>query len=541
MEKFLLKIEKSIDWFLDKEVGVLTWILGFFGIITSRLFIDDFVAKSGSFNLFSANSVHNYLFFLINLLFLLLLLSFFLKIRPFRLSNLFFWLIFGFIFPPILDMIKTGGALFNSSYLVSNIGDLWLQYATFFGNLPSGVVYFGTRILAFVFVVTCFGLLYVKSKNLGKSLLGTLLAYTGLFFMASFPSWLTAGYYLLAGTKEIFEISVIDIVQFSFSPNSLFGLSRDGDLISNLVANLNLVYYLLALLLLIALFFYGAREKFLAVIKNSRPPQLAYHSGLFLTGLGLGYLAYPENWSFGFFPVLALIVMSVSIWLAWIASVIVNDIYDYEIDAISNSDRPLQKKIFSSKEYKDLGTMIFVSSLFGGLVVSLKFATFLLVYQFIAWIYSAKPFRLKKFAGIATFASAAASSIILFMGFTLLSGNNNIQGLSWRIILLLLISLTLSLPIKDFKDIEGDKKYQIWTIPVIFGEEKGRLIVAVGIFTSFMLSVFLLNEFRLFWWALLFGGISFLIVINKKPRQLFWWVLGVVSVYGMILVKTLFL
>jgi 4-hydroxybenzoate polyprenyltransferase len=130
--------------------------------------------------------------------------------------------------------------------------------------------------------------------------------------------------------------------------------------------------------------------------------------------------------------------------------------------------------------------------------------------------------------------------IILFLGFTLFSGDNNLQGLSWKIILLFLISFTLVLPLKDFKDVAGDKKCNIWTIPVIFGEEKGRLINAIGIFIPFVLSVIFLNEFRLFWWALLFGSVSFLIIMTKKPRQLFWWVLGITTLYGLILTKIIF-
>jgi 4-hydroxybenzoate polyprenyltransferase len=104
-------------------------------------------------------------------------------------------------------------------------------------------------------------------------------------------------------------------------------------------------------------------------------------------------------------------------------------------------------------------------------------------------------------------------------------------------------ALTLSLPIKDFKDIEGDRKYKIWTVPVLLGKEKGRMAVAVGVFTSFMMSVFMLNELRLFWWAIIFGGISFLIITNEKinPRNLFWWILSVVAVYGMILAKVIFI
>jgi 4-hydroxybenzoate polyprenyltransferase len=107
----------------------------------------------------------------------------------------------------------------------------------------------------------------------------------------------------------------------------------------------------------------------------------------------------------------------------------------------------------------------------------------------------------------------------------------------------LLIGLTLCIPIKDFKDLEGDKKNNIWTIPAIFGEEKARVIVAVNFFISYMLSVFFLGEFRLFWWALLFGGIAFFVIQNRniKAWKLIWWNLGIVSIYSLVLVKIIFL
>ncbi len=256
--------------------------------------------------------------------------------------------------------------------------------------------------------------------------------------------------------------------------------------------------------------------------------------------MGLGLLAYPENFNLNFFSGLAAIVFLASVWLAWKASVIVNDLYDFEIDIISNAERPLQKGTFEKKEYAQLGIIFFILSVFGALLISQKHFFLLLLYQFLAWAYSAGPFRLKRFPGVATLVSACASLLILFAGFTLFSGDQNLHGLSWRIIFLMLFSLTLSLPIKDFKDIEGDKKNGIWTIPVIFGEEKGRLIVGAGVFLSFVLSVVFLNEFKLFWWALLFGALAFWFVATKKPRQIFWWVMGAVSAYGLILVKITF-
>ena len=102
-----------------------------------------------------------------------------------------------------------------------------------------------------------------------------------------------------------------------------------------------------------------------------------------------------------------------------------------------------------------------------------------------------------------------------------------------------MLTLTLSFPLKDFKDIEGDRKMGVWTIPIIFGEELGRIIVGSGIFLSFVASVFILNERDLFFWAALSGAIAFLIVVSEKikTRRLVWWILPVIAVYGLIVVK----
>jgi 4-hydroxybenzoate polyprenyltransferase len=175
-------------------------------------------------------------------------------------------------------------------------------------------------------------------------------------------------------------------------------------------------------------------------------------------------------------------------------------------------------------------------------MVHYKFGILLFVYQVLAWFYSAEPFRLKRFPLLASFFSALTLLTVFFSGYIFFSPEQNIEHLSWRIIFLLLITYTLSLPIKDFKDIAGDKKDGVRTIPVIFGEERGRLIVASGIFISFILSIFFINESRLFWWAVIFGSASFLVMTNKKihPRKVFWWILPLIMVYGLIALKIIF-
>jgi 4-hydroxybenzoate polyprenyltransferase len=384
-------------------------------------------------------------------------------------------------------------------------------------------------------------LVFVKSKKWSRALLGAFLTYLILFFLGTFPSFLSFAYYELKGIKKITAVNEVDIVDLFGTPFRLFG-TEFLSIKYTLAYNLDLIFYPILLALLIILFFMIDRKKLWAIIQNIRFPQIIYHTGLFLTGLGLGYLAYPENFYLSPFSPFALIVLLCSIWLAWTASVVANDIYDYQIDEISNPDRPLQKKVFTVSEYASFGSLLFLLSIIGGLVIGFKFAALLLAYQFIAWAYSAPPFRLKKFPGIATLMSSFASLVVLFMGFTLFSGDLHLRGLSFRIILLVIIALTLSLPIKDLKDIEGDRKYKIWTIPVLLGEERGKLAIAIGLFISFMSSVFFLNEFHLFWWAVLFGGLSFLLVTSKKinPRNIFWWILGTVSIYAFIMTVVVF-
>jgi chlorophyll synthase len=540
MRKLKQKIRHLFEEVYKIETNLVVWTFSFLGIMTIREFLENFLSgQSAIFEEIITDYLHNMFFFGLSFLFVLIILGWLLKTNPSRIKNVLlvaFWLV---IFPPIIDMARTGGEVFWSFYLLSDLRALGLQFITFFGHLPPGIVYFGTKIVFASAIILIASFVFLISRNVLKALFSAFFVYAALFFMGSFPTWGAFFYYFATGAKKISDINSIDIISIFAGFYPLFGIEFNNFKYS-LAHNLNLLYYPLLLFIASILFFWINREKFLAVLKNTRLPQVIYHFGLFFTGTGLGYLAYTDNFHLNFFSLLAIFDLLIAIWLAWIASVIVNDIYDFKVDETSNPQRPLQQGIFNEKEYWELGVIFFMLSLLGGTIVSLKFAALLFVYQILAWAYSAPPYRLKKFPVLATFMSAAASLIILFLGFTLFSGDNNLQGLSWKIILLFLISFTLVLPLKDFKDVAGDKKCNIWTIPVIFGEEKGRLINAIGIFIPFVLSVIFLNEFRLFWWALLFGSVSFLIIMTKKPRQLFWWVLGITTLYGLILTKIIF-
>lgn len=537
------RIGEIIEKMFDQKVSVLAFSLTFISVIFLRVFIEQFIARALplSFSEVIIEFIHNLYFFLISFVLLWLFTAWLLSMNPSGLAGVFTWASLLILFPPLLDMLKTWGEVFWSFYIISSWGDLQMQFFTIFGHLPSGIVYFGTRIIFIAAILFLAAVVYFRTKNVLKTAVSAVVSYTLLFLMGSFPTIFSFAYYVFWEGKKLRDIQAFQVAQLFGSPTGVWGIQSLGIKYS-FAYKLELVYFPLLIFFLAVMFYRINPKKFLAVLKNFRYPQLMYHAGLLFIGMGLGYLNFRENFSVNIFSLASVAVLLMSVWLAWKASVVVNDLADVGIDRISNPNRPLPKGVFSESDYAQFGAICFLLSLLGAVTVGVKFLLLLFIYQILAWFYSSPPFRLKKYPIVASAVSSLASLTILFLGYILLSSDQSIQRISWRITLLLFIAYTISIPIKDFKDVEGDKKYHIWTIPVLLGDKNGRLAIGTGLFISYMLSVFFLNELKLFWWALIFGIISFLIIKSEKinPPRLPWWILGTVTVYLLILIKIVF-
>lgn len=552
------RLRKTIHSIENSPTTFRLWLAAFSSIIIVRLLVEnwlsDFRNKTGLFIFYEFT--HTFLFFLIAYLIFLLILNKFLKIGFKKVSNILLGGYLLIITPPIIDFIISDGKGFWSFYEFDSLKGLALRFFTFFGSTPEIGITYGVRMEVAVALVFIFIYSFIKlsgSEKLGekiniiiKSFAVTLMAYFVFFILGTFPSWVTIAF--KGFSKGFLSVGEVDTAQMFLSPAKIF--SREiPEIISALNVKMSLVYSLVLAGILFLGTFFTCRKKFLSFLKNVRFPQLIIHGGFLCAGMGLGVIFTAKNWSLNFFNVASFFILVLAVFSAWLASVVINDIEDEEIDKKTNIDRPLVRKIFSLREYQTLGIVFFAISLLFAAIVNFKTALLLLTYQAIAWIYSAWPFRLKKFTYVSTFVSSLALLTVFFSGFILVSPNQNIENLPFNILALLVISYTLSLPIKDFKDIAGDKENGVHTVPVVFGEYWGKIIVGGGIFLSFLFSVVLLNEFRLFWWAFLFGAIAFWTVFCMKKnlaesrlnyRNVFWWILGLVSVYGLILVKIVF-
>lgn len=543
MLKFLGKLIEKVE---NLRTSFLFWAVSFLCLIEMRLLVENWVSgfknRSGLF--FFYEFTHTLLFFLITYLLFLGFFKSFLKTTLARASNM---LLLGFLLiltPPIIDHFLSRGEGYWSFYDFGSLQELGKYFLSFFDNTPNMGITYGVRLEVLLAIILLFTYALIKSKKITKALVAGFVAYAVFFVLGTFPSWITIA---VEGIfKGFLAVGEIDIVQMFLTPAKIF--SREiPDIVSSLNIKMSLVYAVLATALVLVGSFFYYPKKLLVFLKNSRLPQLLYHGGLLLIGAGLGMMFTGENIGINFINIVALLVMFIAISCAWLASVVVNDFQDTVIDQETNPNRPLIQNSLSTQEYWTIGAVLFTVSILFSAIVSFKAAFLILAYQTLAWLYSAWPLRLKRFAFVSTFVSALASLMIFFAGYALVAPTQSLQGLPFSFIALLLFALTLSLPIKDFKDIVGDKKDHVYTIPVLFGADWAKIITGGGIFISYLLSVAVLHEFRLFWWAILCGGASFWIInqLNEgrkvSPHDIFWWIMAPLIVYILALVKIIFM
>ncbi|MFA5872042.1 MAG: UbiA family prenyltransferase [Parcubacteria group bacterium] len=530
------KLQKFVEKIESYPLTIPKWILAFSSIIAVRVLgenlIGGFESKSPSF--FLGSALVAFLFFLFSYLTILSFLLLYIKDNIAKFANILLWGFTLAVFPPLIDKIWCGTQKCWSFYAFDSFPGLIHRFFTFFGDNPTIGITYGVRVEVLLAVIFIGIYVYLKTERLVKAIIGAVLAYVILFILGSFPSWLTFVFHIFA--KNLAAVQGYDIAALFLSPISYFSF-LDSDFLNALNLKMNLVYAFLTIPALMLIIWLAYREKAREIAKNVRWIQISVHVGLILVGAGLGAFYFPANLKINIFSYFALANLILAAVLAWLASVFVNDIEDIEIDRVSNKARPLAKENVSVSEYRSLFLVSFILSLILALTVGVKFFLIILIYQVIGWVYSAWPFRLKRFPIIASFLSALALALLFISGFILLADGQNISELPARVFWLLIIAFTVSLPIKDLKDIEGDRKNEVWTIPVLLGESWSRFLIGLGIFISYSLSVIWLNAKILFLPAMILGAISFAVLQNKKisPRRVHIWIFGFLFLYVLLM------
>lgn len=505
MKHFFLKFFERIE---QAPLTLASFATAFVALILVKLSVEGalewFGEESLTFFFFQFN--HTFLFFLCSFLTLIPVVRF---AGAKTISSAANFLLFGFLLivtPPIFDRLIFGKESYWSFYEFDGLLGLVQRFFTLFGDSPDIGITYGVRIEVVLVTIALGFYTYLKSERIGKALIVSLLTYTVLFVFGTFPSWVAL--LVFSFEKSLLAVTSADVAALFLTPGHVLGRELT-DFRTVLSTKGTLVYIAVSVTLVNILLFRQYPHYFFALIKNARLPQLLYHAGLLFLGMILAVSFTDGQFKLSFFYILGALALLMGTWSAWIASVIVNDLYDTKIDAITNPNRPLIQNTIPRELYCTFGALFFFASLLFAGAVNFSAAMLLFIYQALAWLYSAPPLRLKQYPGLATLIAAFAGILVLIAGFVTIAPAHDIKALPLSILAYLFVAYFLVLPIKDFKDIAGDKKDGVYTIPVLLGASLGKQVIGSFLFLLFAMSPQILHMKSLLLPALIFGTLAF--------------------------------
>jgi 4-hydroxybenzoate polyprenyltransferase/Tfp pilus assembly protein PilF len=209
-----------------------------------------------------------------------------------------------------------------------------------------------------------------------------------------------------------------------------------------------------------------------------------------------------------------------AIFFAFQFNVQANDLADRDTDAVSNPDRPLARRALGERD------VLWLAALFGvwsvALAASVHTMALLLVlaYDAVGLLYSAPPFRLRRFFPLATLLLAGCSVLAMLAGFSVLAGPDALLFFPRRAVVLLVIAFMTAFHFKDMKDIEGDRAAGIRTLPVLLGRPRARWVVAALMLAAYVAVPPLVGRGGILWLSPLFGlATAVLIVRRDRPHE----------------------
>ena len=163
-------------------------------------------------------------------------------------------------------------------------------------------------------------------------------------------------------------------------------------------------------------------------------------------------------------------------------SMIINDIYDIEIDKVNQPERPLAKQIISINSALSLSLILLLIGLTSSLIISYSNIIITAIFSFLSWFYNIWG----KKQGIIGNSIVASSMSIPFIFGGVITGN--ISLLVWSISLIAFLSGMGREIIKTIADVEGDKIKGIKSVSIQFGPRNAMLVACGFIIISILIS-----------------------------------------------------
>lgn len=515
----LNKILKQIE---DQKITITGWLLGFTTIFFVRLLLESLSSPSysGLAPTDPYTVIHYFLYFTAVTTGTILIFGFFSRNYSYAVK----FTLFGFTLiwlAPILDLLLSRGNGFRMMYLFDSGSHILYNLLTFFGNNLTFGATIGIRIGVAISILGIGYLIYIKNNSKFKTFLSMILLYVFVFLIFNLP----AVVYTLTHIAKPNALGpeVVDYFNFLINNSNIHhNTLREGFSSVSSVRFLELgfdklcsqILYLLSFIFALTIFYKIDKNKFKAVLKNSRIERITSYILLLLCGSGYAYLKGLSGEIY-WIDFISLFCLIVSWFCLWMHAVHTNDVVDIEIDKISNKERPLTSQTVTIEEMTDTGHLWLVFALLGSWCVGFYAFFFSLIYISAYSTYSIYPLRLRRFPLISSFLISIAGLATILSGFYFISMNKNFRTFPIFLSLGIITMITLAINTKDLKDLEGDSRNGIMTIPTLFPKH-GHKIVSILFGLSLLLVPLFLKMPTIFFFSVPCALLGY-IYINKKP------------------------
>ncbi|MES2557532.1 MAG: UbiA family prenyltransferase [Bacteroidota bacterium] len=201
---------------------------------------------------------------------------------------------------------------------------------------------------------------------------------------------------------------------------------------------------------------------------------------------------------------------------AAVFAIATNNKEDLEIDKITNVNRPLVRNAVNPRKYLVVASISLIVSLIIAFLTDPVFFAAVFGISLVYYIYSCKPFKIKRFVFLAKLLIGVNSLISALCGYLLAGGKLTEFPLFWLIFILVPVSLMANFI--DLKDTAGDRLAGIKTLPVIWGEPTAKLLIALFTFSAYVYVFFYFNSL-LIGLVLLLTVSTHIYLIFRKPYQ----------------------
>jgi len=515
-------LNKVFDYIKRQDISISQYLLGLLGIIFVRYLLEVISSPTPNHNipLDPSTIIHYGLSYIATVLGLACIAIFLTKDRLNVLKVILFgstllWL------GPTLDLILTLGKGSTILYIFSTPKQLLVDFFNFFG--PQ--VTLGLRIEIFVIILLAAAYVWASERNVKKTILAGVLTYIFIFFIFAIPSLIyifgntaispnpNINSVISTLTKDIFNSN---IVYNTIDPTLSFGTPfRAFELGFNKL--ISQIYIILSFIFGAFLFFKTEKDKFITIIKNSRPERVLFYFTLVAIGMGHAFklgLGEASNW----IDYMSIIVLAISWYSAWMFAVHTNDVVDESIDKISNPERPIPEKTMHGEEMLQTSYIWLALSLLGSYSVGYFPFILNLTFTMAYFVYSCPPLRYKRIPILSSFLISIACLSSVMAGFFFLAKDKTMTDFPALLSIGIILIFTLATNIRDIKDIEGDKKEGIYTLPVIFANH-GRKIVAGMFALSFLLMPYFFSSYTLYIFAIPASIVGYFIVVRNPYRE----------------------